>query len=149
MHATLNLFWQYAKSSPSCQCKAEIFFGGEHVSSRLSPVVSDLADLTDSMSKQKPTINRTTAHSPPAKKPSRYACPVQTNACFLYATKKLSVELMASGFQVTAAMGKTKIYNIYSYTLCGLLELVEHFAPSQDYPSPYINNLINDQLPLP
>ena len=40
---------------------------------------------------------------------------------------------MPAGFQVIAVTGQTKIYNIYSYTLCGLLELVEHFDPSRDY----------------
>ena len=49
---------------------------------------------------------------------------------------------MPSGFQVISVTGQTKIYNIYSYTLCGLLELVEHFAPSREYPSPYIISLI-------
>jgi len=47
-----------------------------------------------------------------------------------------------------AVVGLTKIYNIYNYTLFGLLELVEPFAPSREYPSPYIFSL-NEQLPAP
>ena len=125
------------------------------MSTLLSLKAPDLADLTDSMSKQK-TINRTTAHQPrnhhvthgvygtseSRRFQSKSKWPVQTNACFLYVTKKLAFELMPAGFQVIAVTGQTKIYNIYSYTLCGLLEVVEHFAPSREYPSPYIISLI-------
>jgi hypothetical protein len=64
---------------------------------------------------------------------------VNDRPAFSTLQKKLAFELMPFGFQAIAVTGQTKIYNIYSYTLCGLLELVEHFAPSRDYPSPYIS----------
>lgn len=55
--------------------------------------------------------------------------------------RSLAFELMPSGFQGIAVMGLTKIYNIYSYTLCGLLELVESFCSFATVSIP-IHNLI-------